>query len=374
MAATAGRLQCRLVLVAFTALLCGLGSRPVSAQVVTKPDADPKWTAEFHGSLVRSPTPTGGAAGQFPAGTTFRTETGFPSRANPSWYFGDGAALFNQVNAQFASRFTIRFPQLVPLDGVLTGASVGRQGGGGWGFRVARTVTSRFGVEFSVDRGNETRQLTASARSAIDAARASFESAFSGLLATIPQTGLRVTSTAEIGEASARHTAITGALTIALTRHGRLATHALAGAGRAVTRQDPIEARLRGNYQFRFFDTFAVNETDAVTIHFTDRESTMVGVFGGGITSDFGERHGLRADVRVFAGTSGAVTLVDAASSSQRVVPFVALPSNTNPSIQFSTTTTDRSSLTGSSTGLRTFNGSGLDMRVAISVGYYIRF
>ncbi len=356
-------------------VLCGaLGQRPVFAQIITGPKADPKWTAEAHVGVLRGPAPTGGAAGRFPPGTTFATEPGFPSRTNSSWYFGDGAALFNEVNAQFGSRFNIRFPPFVPLDSMLNAAAMGRQGGRSWGFRIARRIRPRLGAEFSVDRSQVRLRLTDSARNAIEATRTSFERAFSGLIGTIPQMGLRVTSTADIDEAAAHQTAFTGVLTIELTKHGRIATHVLAGAGRVLNRADPLEARVRGNYQFRFFDTFPVNETDTVTIRFTERDAATVGVFGGGVTADVGERHGVRADVRVFAGSNGSGTFVDASPSVQRLAPFVALPSNTNPSLQFSTTTTDRSSLNGSTAGLRTFTGSGLDLRIVLSVGYYLRF
>src|SRR5262245_2327171 len=156
MTASAGIPPHRIGLLAtFTSLCWVLVPHLVAAQVVTTSRTDPKWTAEFHGSVVRSPAASGGAAGQFPAGTTFRTEPGFPSRANPSWYFGDGAALFNEVNAQFASRFNIRFTQLAPLDGLLTSASIARQTDGSRGFRIAAPTTTRVGGKDDVDRALE---------------------------------------------------------------------------------------------------------------------------------------------------------------------------------------------------------------------------
>src|SRR5262245_26485461 len=133
-------------------LACFLAPHTVSAQVRSPgPRRDTKWTVEVHAGAVLTGTPSGGSAGQFPIGATFRTEPGTPSRANPSWYFGDGAALFNEVNAQFASRFNQRLPQLVPLDGVLTSAAVSRPSTSAFGFRVARRVTRRFGVEVGFD-------------------------------------------------------------------------------------------------------------------------------------------------------------------------------------------------------------------------------
>jgi len=365
----------RIALIAVAAALSAVGRQVVSAQVMSpQPRREAKWTAEVYAGAVMGPTPTGGDAAPFPIGATFRTEPGTPSRANASWYFGDGAALFNEVNAQFASRFNVRFPQLAPLDGMLTAAVVSRRGAGNFGVRATRRLTKRFGVEVSVDSSQERLQLTSAAKDVIEAARASFERAFGGLLATLPQTRLQVTSTAEIDEASTRRRMISGALTIALTKHGRLATHALAGGGRRFGRADPIEARLRGNYQFRFIDINPIDESDAVTIRFADRGSGAVGIFGGGITSDFGRRHGVRVDVRVVIGGSGISTSVDASASAQRTAPFVALPSNTTPSLQFSTTAADRSSLSGSIAGLHTFTGSGLDTRIILNVGYFVRF
>jgi hypothetical protein len=367
----------RTALIATVAGMVALGPRVVSAQVMSPgPKREAKWTAEVYAGAMMSPTPTAGDAAAFPIGSTFRTEQGASSRTNASWYFGDGATLFNEVNAQFASRFNIRFPQLAPLDGMLTSAALGRRGAGAFGLRVTRRVTKRFGVEFSVDISQERLQMTTAAKDAVENARASFERGFSGLLATLPQTRLQVTSTAEIDEAaSTRQRTITGALTIALTKHRRFAVHALVGGGQRFGRDDAIEARLRGHYQFRFLDTYPIDESDTVTIRLADRRAGAVGVVGGGVTTDLGARHGARAGVRVIVGGSGGLsTSVEAAASAQRTAPFVALPSNTSPSLQFSTTASERSSLGGSISGVKTFTGSGLDTRILLTVGYFIRF
>lgn len=366
----------RIAVVAVAAGLSALAPPAVSAQVMSPgPKRDAKWTAEVYAGAAMSPTATGGDAAPFPAGSAFRTEPGAPSRANASWYFGDGAALFNEVNAQFAARFNVRFPQLTPLDGMLTSAALGRRGAGAFGVRASRRLTRRFGVEASLDTSHERLEVTTAAREAIEAARASFERGFSGLLATLPQSRLQVTSTAEIdAAASARRRTITGAVTIALMKHGRFAVHALVGGGREFGRAEAIEARLRGNYQFRFIDTYPINESDTVTIRFADRASGGVGVVGGGVTSDVGGRHGVRADVRVMVTGSGIRTAVDASASAQRTAPFVALPSNTSPSLQFSTIASERSSLGGSIAGLTTFTGRGPDTRLLLTVGYFVRF
>ena len=81
----------------------------------------------------------------------------------------------------------------------------------------------------------------------------------------------------------------------------------------------------------------------------------------------------MRADVRIFVRGSGLTTTIDASPTVERSVPSIALPSRTSPSVQFSTTATDRSSLSGSASGLHTFAG-GLDTRIVFTVGYFVRF
>ena len=66
---------------------------PVLAEAQTQPG---KWTIEFYGGGSSSSAPSGESAiPSFAPGTPFTAESGQPSRAVSSWYFGDGAALLN---------------------------------------------------------------------------------------------------------------------------------------------------------------------------------------------------------------------------------------------------------------------------------------
>lgn len=361
------------------AAICALVPVSVSAQdkaqpAVKKPKGEPKWTLEVHGGLMGGATPANGAGAQFPAGDLLMTDVGFNTRTNPSWFFGGGAALFNDVRGQFASRFNINFAQIASLDSMLTSAVGKRKGGPEFGFRLGRQISKRFGIEFGFDRSQGTVTVTDGARTSIESARASFESGFTGLIQTIPQLGIQVTSTADIGEADVTQTSITGALTISLVDRGRFKAHALAGGGTIASGGDDLAVRLRGNYQFRLFNTYAFNETDNLVIHVNEKDSTAVGVVGGGFTYDVGRRHGVRVDLRALIGGNGMTTTVDATPSSTTGVPAIALPSNTNPSLQFSNMSGVRSSLSGSTNGFTTFTGDGLDTRILFSVGYFIRF
>ena len=179
----------------------------------------------------------------------------------------------------------------------------------------------------------------------------------------------------QIPDSSGGQTAATGALLISLSKHGRLGTHAIGGGGVVVNGSREIDVQVRGTYAFSIFGTFPINETDAVTIHFADRKTSMTGLFGGGITYDFSARRGIRADVRVLMSQSGVTTAVDASPLVQRVVPASVLPSQTTPSIQFSTTTGIPTTLSGEAvTRLETFSGSGLDLRTQATIGFFFRF
>ena len=348
-------------------------TKPVAKPKVKK---DPKWTFEVFGGGGFGGSTGGDASSEFPAGASFTTEAGFPSRAVPSWYFGDGAVLFNEVRAQFASLFNITVPQLVSMDPLFADGAIDRTGGATFGVRLTRKLTPRYSLEFGLQRSLGKLAISDSGLSAIEASRASFEQAFRGLLGTIPQTGLQVSSTAQIPDSvTAPQTAITAVLNIALSPGKRpLAPYVSVGAGRVTNSAETLRATLRGSYQFRFFDNNPFNETDNVTIRTSDRESSFIGVFGGGAMYELSPRQGLRFDARVHVGNSGVVTELDASPTVLTGTPVLALPSNTNPSVQFSNTTTLKSSLSGRISDQTVISASGMDTRINLTVGYFFRF
>ncbi len=348
-------------------------TKPAAKPKVKK---DPRWTFEIFGGGGFGGSAGGDASSEFPAGASFTTEAGFPSRAVPSWYFGDGAVLFNQVRAQFQSLFNVTVPQLVSLDPVFADGALERQGGATFGVRLARKLTPRYSLEFGIQRSQGKLALSDSALTAIEASRVSFDQAFRGLLGTIPQTGLQVSSTAEIPDSvTAPQTAITAVLNIALSPGKRpLAPYVSVGAGWATNSAEPMRVSLRGSYQFRFFDSNPFNETDSVTIRTSDRESSFIGVFGGGAIYELSPRQGLRFDLRIHVGNSGIATELDASPTVLTATPALALPSNTNPSLQFSNTSALKSSLSDRISDQTVVSASGLDTRINLTVGYFFRF
>lgn len=359
-----------------TALACTAATGSAWAQTRNGAPRKPsKWTIELLAGGSFGPPPSGGSAGSLPAGTPFTTAGGFPSRFVPSWYFGDGSALFNEVQAQFESRFAIQFPRITPLDSVVTSAAIERPPAATFGVRLTRQLTPRLSLEFGVQRTQGKLQLSSEAVDGIETARASFDSAMRGLLGTVPLTDLVVTSEADVpGDTSSTQTTVTGVLNVGLTNSGRLKTHVSIGGGYVSNAGDAMEVRLDGNYQFRAFDLSRHNESDRVVAHFDGGDSSLIGVAGAGFTYDIGARQGLRADFRVHAGSSHATTSLEAAADVRKSIPATSLSAFTTPSIQFSNLSGINSSLNGRLLRQDTFTGSGLETRMHVTVGYYFRF
>jgi hypothetical protein len=356
---------------------------PTPRPAPTRPPAPrrrlpPKWTFELHAGGMFSQSTSGATpiSGVFgPVGASFTTQGGFSSRAVSSWVIGDGTALFNQVQTDFSSRFGIRFPQIVPLDATVSSSFAARKTGISIGGRLTRVLTRRASLEIDVTRAMRPLALQDAARAGVEATRASFETGFSGLLATVPQLNLGVTSVVEGGADVGGQTAVTGAVRISAMRRGKLETYVTAGAGLVFNGSEALELTLRSNYQFSILDTFPINETDTVTIRVSDPSKTAVGVGGAGFQYAFAARHGVQFDVRVLAGRNETRTVVSATPRLSLSAPAAFLPSLTSPSVQFSSVTEVPTTLSGASIrDLETFKGSGLDLRPQVSVAYTVKF
>lgn len=357
-------------------------SVPSWAQVTSAPPspaaAGPKWEFEAHVGGAAGNQPTAGTPiSTFPVGETFTAATGRPSRYASTWYFGDGAALINQI----AAGFTV-IPvstRMTPLDPVLTRSSVDRQWGLNVGGRVSRRVTSRFSAEFSIDSVAGTVKLRDAALEGIEATRAAFGPIWDaiiatggGVLFTNPATS---STTALTSRTDVRHTTLTGGVTVALSTGNRLVPYLTAGGGALLRSGDLPAATLTGNYQFRFLNAAPFSESDVVKVRFATKDWSPVGLFGGGVKYALSPRQGLRVDLRVHVSPNALDTLVDAQPSRILGTPPFAIPSTTSPPLVFSNTTATRSNLTGPAIAdLKTFAGSGLDFQTSLTVGYFVRF
>ena len=350
---------------------------PVAASA--QASGGPGWWVEVHGAAgVHSIVRGGSPHTQFPTGAEFLMETDperRPSRAVPSWFFGDGALLVNQVAAQFQNAGGgLQFARITPLDEALGANIADVEQGAGFGIRFGRRLVSRLGVELSVDWNDSSAAFTGATRDAIEQTRASFADTFTDLLDVAPVTNEAVSALADYREGSAKQMTISGAFTVGLGSIGAVSPYVLFGGGIVRHSGSLPEITLRGNYQFRHLGVAPINETDVVTIRLRRRDSSPLAVFGGGVVVTFGQHHGVRLDVRLHATEGDISTIVSAAPSTTAGTPTGVLPSNTTPGIQFSTVNGIRSSLGGAMPETETFSPADYSARVLVSVGYVIRF
>jgi hypothetical protein len=350
-------------------------------------DAD-KWEVEFHGGGFFPTNPTGGTVSLPGPGPVFTTASGATtpppsSRRESSWYFGDGAILFNQAASALA-----QLPgRITTLDPVLARSLGERRAGGSIGVRVSRALTSRFRAELSVDYSLARLQITQANSDAIEATRASFIPAFNGVITFNPNRVLNsLTSTATLRRGSGNQLFTSGALIINLRTTGDVIPYATVGAGLVITTGVMPGATLRGNYQFLLPGGAPVNETDNVTVRDARDDRTVAGILGGGVKYHVSPRWGIQLDARVSVSKNTASTVLDATPNVALGLPAGRGVLGADPSIQFSNNSSDpvtalgvtavaASTLTGPAmTSVRTFSGSGISSHANITAGIFWRF
>jgi hypothetical protein len=351
---------------------CGL---PAMASAQSSSPRAPKWAIDVYTGAAAVSGSTGGtAATDFPAGSPFTTVAGRPSRVVPSWFFGDGAALLNDVLSQFAAAGATTFPRIKPLDAALRAGGSSDGHGAVFGARLSRDISRRLAIEVSADRRTSSHAFGHNLTDALEAARDSFKSAFDAFLATVPATGLNVSSTLSTTQSAGHQVQLGGALRWRLAARGRLGAYLTGGGGVAMTTGGAPEATLNGAYSFRLLSTYGMAETDRVTIKVAPAKTAALGFAGAGATWDLSRHLALKADVRVSFVSANAVTTIRAAPSSEAQSPTAVLPSLTSPSIQFSTQSSIPSSLGGASSEMTTFTAAGWDRHVAATIAIVRRF
>ena len=355
-----------------------------------------KWEVEIHGGGVWPTNPAGGTASLPGPGQVFTTEPISPppppppsSRRESSWYFGDGAVLFNQaVVALFNTAATPVTPaRITSLDPVLERSFATRQPGASIGFSVTRAFTPRLGAELRVDYSRTRLLITESASDAIEATRASFIPAFEGMVRFNRNRVLNsLTSTVALEDGSGHQLAASGALVVNLKTSGNLIPYATVGGGLVSTGGKTPSTTLSGNYQFVLASGAPVNETDVVTVTAARDDRTWAGILGGGVKYRVSPRWGIRLGISVALSKNAVDTVLDAAPSvTLGLQPAGRGALGGEPSIQFSNTsdpvaaggvrTVAASSLTAPAiTGFRTFSASGVVSHTNLNAGLFWRF
>jgi hypothetical protein len=334
--------------------------------------ASRRWEVEWYGGLSLANPPSSGTTRLPPPGAPLTTSSPlFPSRQIPSWFFGDGAALLNDVNAAFglASR-------LSPLDAAFDSPDFELGSRATFGIRIRRGVSRRVSVELSVDSFSGSGDAPAGLVAAAEAARETFESALGALLSSGPFPEVTLGATRATTEGSNRDLYATAALNLHFRPDTSLVPYLTAGGGVAAATGTFPSVVLEGRYRFSILGLAAIEETDRVTIR-ADRDTTFVAVAGAGVRRLMSRRWGFRVDGRVFVGPGGRRLLVDTAATVASATPAAYIESFTHPSVQFSNhqSTGRQSTLSAPPIqGFSVFESDGFGTRTAVTVGLFARF
>jgi hypothetical protein len=355
-------------------MTAGVNPAVADAQTPSKPPprqpAGPQWEISFHGGFVTASTPPKGESQAPPAGPTFVMADGATlSRFVPSWYYGDGAVLLNQVlglRGSPARLSALNRPPGWPV----TGHSRGEVGA-----RIARHLKGGIWFEGAVDIGLDPVGFDEDARASIEASRASFETAFTALAASAASviTASTVTSSADLDPGGRR--LLVSAVVQYRGSERVVRPVLLGGVGVATSIGSPATLTLTGTYRFTTPSQAVIEETDTMRLRY-ETSSSLVWVFGGGVMHDLSRSSAYRVELRVRAGSTKLSADLEATPSRVITSPGGAAVLNaTNPGLQFSSVGAISPSLSPVRTTFGgAFQGEGAAFQLVLSAAYVRRF
>jgi hypothetical protein len=353
------------------------GLIPVCAMALPA-TARAQWEVGCHAGAMFTRHATGGTAALPAGGAPFTTVTGAPSLHVASWFFGEGAALLNDVSP---ARGNVT---ITALDQVLNGASVQRRSSGGFACGISRPINRRYGLEFTIAHHPARLTFTDQVAAAIEASRATFVSVFSSPLPA-GQGGnapiATATATAAVDEPDGYQIVPTALFHVNVRTTGTIVPYATIGGGVVLNRGAAPSLTLTGNYRLTSppgapnAGTLAHDETDTLSVRYSLDRNLLVGVIGGGIRYSGADRWGIRLDVRAYLSRNTLRASVDTRASVPTLPAAAVRVVGTNPAIQFSASPTAPPSLGGVAVeNFGTFRGSGTQLQVSVLPGLFWRF
>jgi hypothetical protein len=329
------------------------------------------WQIEYEFGLAAGMALGPGRAHGLPApGPAFSTLSGSrPSRRVHSWYFGDGAALLNEVLAAAG-----RASQMTPLDDMLMTQAL--DGGATWvaGFRVVRGATRRVSIEAGVDLGPAALSLSERALAQVEAVRASFVTALGALFDDPRFINPSVESSASIRTTGGYRVNLTGAVRLHIPAAGRLTPYVVVGGGGSFNFGQGPSVSLTGRYTFMAvgFGSRVWDEMDQLIVRYQLPAARLLAVAGGGLSYELDRRRGIVFDGR-FQATPNPVATVLEARPVRATGANGTLSTLTLPSIQFSSFGASPSSL-GLNLAEFSSHSGAISTNAVLSVRYYVRY
>jgi hypothetical protein len=359
-------------------------ARGAAAQDVTTED---NWEVEIHVGIA-GVVGRGGAASlrRFPPGEPFAAAggAGATSRAVSSWFFGDGAALFNQVAAASGVSASI-----APLDGELEAGVTRLKSGPTAGVTAARWLSRRLALQVHGDVSPVAVVMAERTLAAIERTSLSYTEAWDRYLQSRVVPGRVPSEVLVAGDADrgGGHQLLAIAEIKAVVRQRRRSRMYVAGGlGVQRTWNRAPHATLAGSYRFSGVarqpsgtaSLVPIAERDEIAIDVQlGKRRAAVGSIRGGFEYYAESTRGFRLDVALLLSPHTAITSVDANPSFEHLEPGGVVSGTTNPTIQFANDPSGpaHSSLSGPRIDdLVTFTRKGVQVQLKISAGYFWRF
>lgn len=330
---------------------------------------DRRWEVEFvGGAVVSAPASAGAVSLPAPGAALVTSSPIYPAREIPSWLFGDGARLLNDVNAEFgvAGRVT-------PLDSLFRTPDAASTAV--LGVRVRRYTSPRVSLEFALETAPSAAKVADDLAAGVEATRATFTTAFTDLIGSGPFSSAAIATAANADPGAYRETTATAAFNMHWRTAHALRPYATAGGGVLFGSGSLPSAHVSADYHFSILGDAPIAETDDVELRY-ERPASVVLVLGGGVAHAFSNHWGVNVDARALFGPDRTRILLNAGSGTTRGNPASFIESFTNPAVQFSNdpATGRRSTLSAPALdGFEVYSG-GTRARVLVTVGVTRRF
>ena len=347
-----------------------------SGRPARPPSHEPSWEIAVHAGGFLAGVPLQGLPSPTAPAPFFTAVNGTFSRHTPSWFFGEGGLLFNE-----AASGGVAGDHIVAIDDVVAGPS--GNPGKGWsaGARVTRLLNPRVSIEGTIEYSRSRLQLRKSAVDNIEAARASFASAWTMLLATDSATFQNpvVMAMSTIDPGTGHQVVANGAIVFNILTHRRNTPYTSVAVGVMSNGGRPPSVRLSGHYTTTLNGTAPIDETDSVALRYAVDRTLVAVTVGLGLKHMVTDRWGVRVEMReqlcsnpVTNFVSASPTLVLTTTSAQQGAAATARV----VSVQLANipTSTIQSSLGGSLPEQKLFTGTGMESRLTFTGGLFWRF
>ena len=328
----------------------------------------PRWTIQFHGGASINPDAGSGRVTLPPPSTpVMPIPFASATRPVPSWFFGDGVTLMNQVNGRVRPNQTA-----AGIDRLLSGSGLSSGVRPALGMRVTRTLTPRFALEGAVSLQPGGDAFDDDVRGIVDMSLVSFRAFWQPLPGFGGAATSVVEANADYDDEAGRQLISTAAVRLHLAGSQGRSLHAIGGGGVRSTFGHRAEIRLEGTYNVRI-GTTQFTERDQLTVSFDVDRHVPVGLLGVGWEQPLSARSGFSIEIRSHLGRSGVSTHLGTAPE-RTINGNSALVLGLGPAILLSNIGIVDSSLTTELENFRTFEATKVRAQTSITAGWFFRF